>query len=561
MTNATFLRAVVLTILIARLPAAADAGDWPQFMRNPAHSGDASDEDLKLPLGLIAQVKLDDAVLTSPAIVSGRVYVVDQMGTAYCIDPVAGRIVWKSSPDGGPSTGSGPSKAMGFNTSSPCVANNRVCFGTTAGNFYILDATDGKTIKTLNLGMPIVSSPTLANDSLYVQSLDAVLHCLDLDGNVRWKWDHYARYKEPAEVTKAEAGKRGHPGSYDRPHYGGGDVSVSGKKIVTSFGWDLVCLEDKGKDVELAWCRRCPDGRDGSAPMSSSICGEWVYTCGAGADGHLGMIRVSLADGSTAPKGVPGIPVQWFTPAARDSLVATRDNGWLKDEIQVFQLDKGRATLWQDPKAATPSICSYALAKDHCVVATLRGDLMVLDLAPKPKGQPFVFKTPNGKAIGSSPAIAGGCVYFGCDDGYLYVLGPGGTLQPKKDDKLTVCEPRSKIVPATTRPYGWVSPAGDQQGTHFVDDAGLKPPLKVRWASRAYGHFKTPAAATEDGDLITVTLARTVTCQEQSTGRLRWRVRFPRGRRATGQFRGPAGSRRAGLRAGPEQSRRGTCRG
>src|SRR5262245_49560149 len=85
------------------------AADWPQFMRTAQHTGDATDESLTLPLGIVAPVKLDDAMMTSPAIVGGLAYVVDQMGTAYCIDPASGRIVWKASPDG--------AGAMGSNTS------------------------------------------------------------------------------------------------------------------------------------------------------------------------------------------------------------------------------------------------------------------------------------------------------------------------------------------------------------------------------------------------------------------------------------------------------------
>src|SRR5262249_52695391 len=152
--------------------------------------------------------------------------------------------------------------AMGSNTSSPCVVNGRVCFGTTAGTFHILDARDGKTLKTLRIGSPIYSAPTFANNTVYFQALDAVLRCHDLDGNERWRWDHYRRNREPPEATKAAERERGHPGSYDRPHYGGGDVAVSGKRIVTSFGWDLVCLEDHGSTAKLQWCNRAPNGRD-----------------------------------------------------------------------------------------------------------------------------------------------------------------------------------------------------------------------------------------------------------------------------------------------------------
>ena len=41
------------------------------------------------------------------------------------IDPAANKIVWRTSPDG--------DRAMGSNTSSPCVVNDQMYFGTTAG--------------------------------------------------------------------------------------------------------------------------------------------------------------------------------------------------------------------------------------------------------------------------------------------------------------------------------------------------------------------------------------------------------------------------------------------
>src|SRR5262249_9387989 len=183
------LRGAAALALALALAGTGSAADWPQFMRTSAHTGDADDEVLRLPLGLVAQVRLDDAVMTSPAVVAGRAYVVDQMGTAYCIDPRGGRVVWKASPDG--------KNAMGSNTSSPCLVGGRVYYGTTAGTFHVLDARDGKVLRTLAVGAPVVSSPTFARDSIYFQALDATLRCLDLNGDVRWTWDHYARYKEP----------------------------------------------------------------------------------------------------------------------------------------------------------------------------------------------------------------------------------------------------------------------------------------------------------------------------------------------------------------------------
>ncbi len=521
MKIAELLVCLVLGVSLAA-PAAA-AADWPQFMRTSEHAGDAADEELKLPLGLVAQVKLDDAVMTSPAVVGGLVYVVDQMGTAYCVEPKTSRIVWKTSPEG--------DRAMGSNTSSPCVAKGRMYYGTTAGNLHILDCSEGKVVKTIDVGSPIFSAVTFANDSVYFQALDAVVRCLDLDGTEKWTWDHYRRYQEPPEVAKAEARRRGHPGSYDRTHYGGGEVAVSGTKVVTSTGWDVFCLEDKGKSAELAWCRRCPAGRDGAAPMSSSICGEWVYTAGMGADGASGLMRFALKDGTGG--SVPGIAYPWITPAVRGSAITTRSSSYAKDIILLHDCEaKTNLARWQDDRASTPVISSHTLTKEHCLVTTLRGELVAFAIDARRGGKPLRLKTPNGKGIGSTPVVSQGCVFFGCDDGYLYVYGPGGALQPVTDGKSpevpgapgsggaapAVHEPRSKAVPAAGRSY---------RGSTFVDDPELKPPFRVKWAVRSFGHFKFPCMATAEGDLVSLTLQHTVTCMEQTTGRMRWRTRLP----------------------------------
>lgn len=511
------LLAVVLTVMIA---GPAPAADWPQFMRDAAHTGSAPDESLKLPLGLMAQIKLGDAVLTSAAVVDGLAYVVDQMGTAYCIDPRAGRVVWKTAADG--------MHAMGSNTSSPCVVNGRVYFGTTASTFHVLSARDGTVVKTLNIGAPIVSAPTFGNGSIYFQAIDAVLRCLDLDGNERWHWDHYARYQEPPEVTRSQARERGHPGSYDRPHYGGGDVAVSGKSIVTSFGWDIICLEDAGKEATLVWCNRAPTGRDGTAPMSSSISGDWIYNGGMGADGYLALTRHSLHDGKTSKiTGGRLDAYPWNTPAVHGDAVTIRDSANGHNGIVVFDTAARKMVAsWRDDKDATPIASSHTLTKNHLLATTLRGELIVLDIGLTPKATPFRFRTPHGKGIGAAPVVAGGQVYFGCDDGYFYVLGPDGDRKPVVDEQLAIHQSRSKVQSPTGRSYSWPSTCGNPGNTSFADDPNLKPPLRVRWAVRGFGHLLAPCVASDE-DLITVTLLGLITCQEQTTGRLRWRLQMP----------------------------------
>ena len=516
------LRAAIAAVLL--LPVAArqePSADWSQFMRVPEHTGDAATENLSFPLGLVAQVRLDDAILSSPAVVGKRAYVVDQMGTAYAIDWLAGTILWKSTPDG--------ARAMGSNTSSPCVAKGRVYYGTTDGSFHILDAETGRRIKSLEIGSPITGSPTFANGAIYFQSLAAIVYSVDLDGRERWRWDHYKRFTEP----KPERFKNYHPGGYDGPHYGGGEVAVSGNRIVTSFGWDHVCIEDKSTEASLVWCNRAALGKDDGIPMQSSIAGDSVYTGWPGVDAAGTLLRVSLADGSFDPKKDPLGRDRWAifgTPAARGS------TAYFGRHIRgVAAHEYGKGTLWEsfrwtDPAGYTPTAGSPALSKDHCVFTTLKGELIAVPLAAqgsgldKMKGAPFRFAVPGGKPISSSPAISQGHVFFGGDDGALYVLGPGGQLAPKELPALQ--ERRSRVTSATGARYAWPSPYGSAANANFVEDPGLKAPFRLRWAVRGLGVFVQPLSATEE-DLVGVTLEGTALCLEQQTGRLRWRRRLP----------------------------------
>jgi outer membrane protein assembly factor BamB len=522
----------LLVVLALFLPSLVGPGpvlcaaDWPQFMRSSARTGDAAEESLSLPLGLSVCVQLDDAVTTAPAVVGGKVYIVDQMGTAYCIDPQANRVVWKASPDG--------SRARGGNTSSLCVARGRVYYGTTAGRFHVLDAQTGAAIRSLDVGWPITGSPTWANDSVYFQTLGAIVHCLDRDGKERWQWDHYRRYQDPKTNKLAS----GFPGSYHDRHYGGGEVAVSGKRVVVNMGWDLYCLEDQGKGPRLVWCNRAPLGKDPGIPMGPAICGDWVYFGHPGTDQFGGFMRVRLDTGAFDPKkdfrysGYPGsVWAVFATPAVRDStaFVPTHYMGvhaWDFASRRVLWAARTDNTL--DQSRFTGGIASPALTREHCVFGTVRGELHVVALRstgawPKFKPAPFTFRTPFGRPIASSPVVAGGAVYFGCDDGYLYGLTAGGKRAlPTRMDRLH--EVRSRPGTATGKSYGAPVASMDQGNTGCVDDPRLKPPLRVKWAMRPFD-LRVQMSADEDS-LYFIAEAGTLGAIEQATGRIRWRKRL-----------------------------------
>ncbi|MFH1023186.1 MAG: PQQ-binding-like beta-propeller repeat protein [Planctomycetota bacterium] len=520
-------------LAVSGVARVAGASDWPQFMRGPERTGDAADEELKLPLGIIAQVKLDDMVTTSPAVVGGLVYVVDQMGTAYCVNPQANRIVWKASPDG--------EKAMGANSSSPCVAKGRVYYGTTAGNFHILDAKDGKTVKTINTGWPVVASPIAVNESVYIQTIGAVLHGFDLDGKERWRWDHYQRGIKP-DTTRT-----GSPDSFESPHYAGArELCASGRKIVAACGWDFFCLEDEGKDAKVLWCHRAPIGPNKGVPMGMAISGDYVYAACPGVDGAGTIVPFALKDGRY---DLMGTKDEWKSKDVLDDQFAVFGTVALRGSTAfvprhergfgAFEfLGPGRgwrrkwiSHLWTNPAGFTPSLASPALSRDHAAFATTDGEMIIV--TQDSRGQelaefqpaPFRFKTPHGKMIVSSPAIVGGCIYFGCDDGFLYVLGPGRALATRTE-KLTLHEPRSKVTPATGKAYAWPCPEGNPANTGAVEDPAFRSPFRLRWAVRDAAVFKQGLTADLES-LYFSSMESTVAAVEQATGRIRWRMRIP----------------------------------
>jgi outer membrane protein assembly factor BamB len=521
MKRTALLLCGVVGLLLGPGPVPLRAADCPQFMRGPEHAGDAADETLRLPLGLATCVKLADAVTTAPAIVAGRVYVVDQMGTAYCIDPRGNRILWKTAPDG--------EQARGSNTASPCVAGGRVYYGTTAGRLHILDAASGKVHKSIEVGWPVTSAPTWANDSVYFQDLGAIVHCLDADGKERWRWDHYKTYEDPKTNKRAS----GFPGSYHDPHYGGGEVAVAGKRVVVNLGWDLFCLEDAGQAPRLVWCQRAPLGKDAGIPMGPAIAGEYVY-CGYPSTDQWGnVIRFKLADGSFDEKK-DFRDQNWAvhcTPAVRDATVF-----WPRhyQGVSAYDFAAGKG-LWAartdstgDQRQFTGCIASPALTRQHCIFGTIGGDLYAVALNssgrwPDFKPPPFKFATPFGKPIGSSPVVVDGAIYFGCDDGYLYGLAADGKL-PLPKEAPTLHEVRSKAASATGKRYGAPVGSMDQANTSYVDDPKLKAPLRLRWACRP---FDLRAQINADDDSIYfIAEAGTLAALEQATGRMRWRRRL-----------------------------------
>ncbi len=152
-----------------------DGIEWPMFRYDPMHTGysNSTAPDTK---DLLWKYSADSAVLSSPAVSSGRLYVGGEKGNFYCLNALTGARIW-SYPTGV--------------WSSPSVSNNRVYFGSNTDNrVYCLNALDGKPIWNYTTGASIGSSPTVVEGRLYIGAYDGNgVYCLDaLTGVKLWNY-------------------------------------------------------------------------------------------------------------------------------------------------------------------------------------------------------------------------------------------------------------------------------------------------------------------------------------------------------------------------------------
>jgi outer membrane protein assembly factor BamB len=170
-----------------------------------------------------------------------------------------------------------------------------------------------------------------------------------------------------------------------------------------------------------------------------------------------------------------------------------------------------------------PSISPPILLKDIGVYGGLDGNLYVVKLSGS--GEFWSFKTAFDKAISAPVAVCDGKIYFGCEDGYLYILGPEGKT-PLPTKSLKIWNVRSQLTSKLIADkYDRFTSFGNWSNTN-LDTQGITPPFKINWIRRYEGtakHFSTFGG----GRMYTHTAEGQIFAVEQETGRLLWRRYFP----------------------------------
>jgi outer membrane protein assembly factor BamB len=520
----------------------ATAEDWTQLKYDCGHSGNVPGRQLRLPLGLMGAVPLGDAIFTAPVVAGQRVYIIDGAGVAFCLDAATLRVLWRTPTSGGGSNCN--------NVSSPALAGGYLHFGTTAGVYYVLDAASGKVVQQIACGEPIFSTPVVGNGRVYFATLGARVVALEPNGEICWKWDYVQEQLGFAGDRWSGAAWREHLQgrvTLNEQFLCSRDIALDHRTVVLPAGGAVVWLEDLGREPRVRRLHLQHTATFGlSIGDDGTVYRQWHWL------DNLGQVDL-LRPGPAGPREVlyrtqPTVldfdrmveHVVFSGKEGRDYVPGTKSSalgGHLSfssvsvrgADVYRCRPEEGFGFCKHSPSGEVhayegcyPSIAPPVLIGDRAVYGGLDGAIYVV---PLDEGKGWSFHTALARPISAPVAVCDGRIYFGSEDGYLYVLGPGGHAAcPTADRELwRIRSPLSS--PVADPQHDRFTSFHDWENTN-ADDQAIEPPVKIRWIRRFEGtakHFSTFGG----GRMYTHTAEGQIFAVEQETGRLLWRRYFP----------------------------------
>ena len=151
-------------------PIQATPGDAPtqeasMFRANPARTGVFPSDGPTTLSELVWKFKTGIAIVSSPAVAGGVVYIGSGDGRLYAIDAETGQEKWHF-------------KTEGIVGSSPAVAGSMVYVGSEDGRLYALDARTGQEKWSFKTGSPVLSSPAVAGGVVYFGDIEGYVYAV-----------------------------------------------------------------------------------------------------------------------------------------------------------------------------------------------------------------------------------------------------------------------------------------------------------------------------------------------------------------------------------------------
>ncbi len=514
---------LLIFIFLVLATVVCNAEDWPQFKYDSGHSGNVPQKSIQTLLKLAAAIQMTDSVFTSPVVSEGKVYTIDGSGAVYCVDTNTYAVLWKFQSEGG--------EVNCNNISSPAVAGKYLHFGTMAGNYYVLDKKSGNVAKKIYCEEPIFTTPVVANDRVYFSTLGSRIYALEPKGKVCWKWDYVTEklgFKgdrwSGEDWVKFKEGRTDFQDQFCNVR----DIIAYDSMIVIPAGGRVLWIEDRG-DKPKVWNNYVPCDREREDPATLGISADkegTVYRQWHRRDnrGEVEILRHRPQNSRVENDHVPGT-LTWNNMAGSLSFTSVSVRG---DDVyrcrpeENYGLCKHTRT-GVECLSGYPSIAAPILLKKNAVYGGLDGTLYVVPLDGSKKG--WSFKTAFGKAITAPVAVVNSKIYFGCDDGYLYILSPDGSAKMPTED-LQLHKVRTPLT-------GKYADAKYNRFTSFADFSNtnnnpqdIKPPFKMKWIRRYKGtvkHFSTCGGSR----MYTNTAEGQIFAVEQQNGRLLWRRYWP----------------------------------
>ncbi len=519
-------RIKAITVLASLLfSAVARADDWVQLKYDSRHSGNVPTQKISSSLGLVGAIPLTDAIFTAPVVSQGRVFVIDGSGVVFCINQKTLEIIWRFQSKGG--------QFNCNNVSSPAIAGKFLHFGTMGGTYYVLDTMNGHVVNEIACGEPIFGAPVVANNRVYFASLGAQIYALEPDGTVCWKWDYVRKHlgftgdrwngKDWLEYRKGERI------NYAQQFCCTRDMAVNGKTLIIPVGNTAIWLKDDTDKAQLLDRFHGPREDIVITGVSISETGDayiqWMRNDNKGqlqinrrVNGQ--MESETVAGTVTGPKNFGCGSFNSVSLRGRDVYRCRPQQGYGLCRYSVGREEPERL-------GGYPSHSSPVLLHKTAVYGGLNGRLYVVPLHQKERSteKTWSFQTAFKKAISAPVAVADGHIYFGCEDGYLYILGPNGKKPlPTKDLGIwTIRSPLSSSLASAK--YDWFTSFGNWSNANRSNQ-NVKPPFRTKWIRRYDGsvkHFSTCGG----GRLYTHTAEGQIFAVEQETGRQLWQHYFP----------------------------------
>jgi len=340
-------------------------------------------------------------IASSPAVAGGLIYFVSSGGALDAIDVATGKVKWFLPTEyerkfearnlhGYPSPAQTMPDPWDMFTSSPAVANGKVFFGSGDGSVYAADAQTGVLQWKFRAQDVVHASPAVVGNTVYVGSWDSYLYAIDAEtGQQKWA---FKTGEDPA--IHNQVGFQSSPTVVDAVVYVGcRDAHVYAIDAVTGHEkWDY--------PTSKSWVIGTPAVRNGIVYVGTSDSSRFMAL-----DAKTGRLRFNFDAKS----------YMFSSPALAGDLAYVGDHN---GRLYAINIKTGKLA-WQFQTDAAKKDPFKILNADgklnqESLYAPVFGDFEDMYLA--------MFKFMSIGAIVSSPVVGHGVVYFGSMDGNLYAV-------------------------------------------------------------------------------------------------------------------------------------------